>query len=203
VLLGESPFRRKLVSIDYSLHASVLNSLNASEALHGLHNTPANDLAMYQPLLSSPSAMKSDEDISEPDTSRDGQEPSSGNKSLWTRELYIAMIVCVLCVLVNATLLLIFRAVPVAGPSTYPMSAKDIRHLRRPSQFIAFDKVARTSPLAHREFKNYPILLSQIDSAAPDRVFPADMKQHAAHSGTITPQSLRFLLNKTVRKGNT
>lgn len=87
-------------------------------------------------------------------------------------------------------------------PNTYPpVTYQDIQALRRPSQFIRFDEIKRPSPPGHKEFNNYPILVTQVDSARKDKVFEDDVKRYMAPIGTISPRDRRVLVTDTVREG--
>jgi len=82
------------------------------------------------------------------------------------------------------------------APVTKPYT--DIRYLRRPSTFIRFDEVPRPNPPIHRQFDNYPVTISQIDSVDQGKVFPVDAKRHMAHIGTISPEDRRVLVDSNV-----
>ncbi|KAJ6555856.1 hypothetical protein B0H19DRAFT_947805 [Mycena capillaripes] len=73
-----------------------------------------------------------------------------------------------------------------------PLSAyshRDVAALRRPSQFIGFDKIQRPSPPIFRQFKNFPILLAQVDSVNRNKIFGQYPKRHAASVGTVYPET--------------
>ncbi|KAJ6631198.1 hypothetical protein B0H10DRAFT_1773319 [Mycena sp. CBHHK59/15] len=64
--------------------------------------------------------------------------------------------------------------------------------LRRPSQFIRFDEIKRPFPPVPKQFRNYPILLSQIDEGDKKKVFEDDPKRYMSAIGTISPEDRRI-----------
>ncbi|KAJ7097072.1 hypothetical protein B0H15DRAFT_773529 [Mycena belliarum] len=68
-------------------------------------------------------------------------------------------------------------------------SRNDIATLRRPSQYIGFDKIHRPFPPLTRQFKNHPLVLTQVDSRNGDVVFGEYLKKHAASVGTVYPET--------------
>ncbi|VDB83317.1 unnamed protein product [Peniophora sp. CBMAI 1063] len=160
---------------------------------------------MYQPLSTSPSSSK--EDVEVDDSFGDEIRTTSDVRmaSPWTRDVYIAVALCILCTLANGALSLL--------PSLYPrvssqsrsqrlsdlanMRTSDIGNLRRPSQFINFDKIDRPAP-AQYNFTNYPILTAPVDSANVRKVFPVDSKNYMPKVGTISPRQHHVLVKDTI-----
>ena len=127
-------------------------------------------------------------------------------KSAWTREIYIAVALCVLCTIANGALSLLpsLQSRTQASPHSLRLSdiadirTSDIGNLRRPSQFINFDKINRPSPPAQYDFANYPILTAPVDSANVHKVFPVDSKKYMPKVGTISPRQYHVLVKDTV-----
>ncbi|KAG9221717.1 hypothetical protein CCMSSC00406_0005630 [Pleurotus cornucopiae] len=108
----------------------------------------------------------------------------------------ICLLACILCTVFN--LILSFRF-ETAKSNAYPIvTYKDIQSLRRPSQFIRFDEIKRPSPPVHKEFNNYPILMTQVDAAQKDKVFEDDVKRYMTTIGTISPRDRRVLITDTI-----
>ncbi|KAL4256369.1 Ubiquitin 3 binding protein But2 C-terminal domain-containing protein [Pleurotus pulmonarius] len=109
----------------------------------------------------------------------------------------ICLLACILCTIFN--LVLSFRFEATLKSNAYPpVTYKDIQSLRRPSQFIRFDEITRASPPVHKEFNNYPILMTQVDSAQKDKVFEDDVKRYMTPIGTISPRDRRVLVTDMV-----
>ncbi|KAJ7591579.1 hypothetical protein C8J56DRAFT_781593 [Mycena floridula] len=70
--------------------------------------------------------------------------------------------------------------------------------LQRPSQFIGFDKISRPSPPVPRQFENFPLLLTQVDSANPDKFFGQYLKKYTASIGTVYPEIRRVQITDTI-----
>lgn len=75
----------------------------------------------------------------------------------------------------------------------------DIQSLRRPSQFIGLDTVARPSPPIPRNITIYPTVLAQIDEQNPDMVFDDDPKHYTRRVGTISLEDRRVQITDSVR----
>ncbi|KZT08021.1 uncharacterized protein LAESUDRAFT_650360 [Laetiporus sulphureus 93-53] len=73
-----------------------------------------------------------------------------------------------------------------------------MRHLRRPSQFIGLDRVARPSPPTPLQFYNFPIVVAPVDSAHGNRVFDDDPRRYLGHSGGVSSEWRRILVTDTI-----
>ncbi|KZV71942.1 hypothetical protein PENSPDRAFT_629405 [Peniophora sp. CONT] len=158
---------------------------------------------MYQPLLTSPTSSKEDVEV---DDERSSSHVIPAKASPWTREVCIAVFLCAICTLVNGALSLLPSQQPSTQTQSLPlrlsdlanMRTSDIGNLRRPSQFINFDKIVRPSPPVQHDFDNYPILTAPVDSADVNKVFPVDSKQYMPNVGTISPRQLHVLVKDTI-----
>ena len=113
--------------------------------------------------------------------------------SLW------AVFICLLCTVVNLGLFhASSRTLPPSPASMSSLTRQDIFKLRRPSQYIRLDEISRPSPPVERQFKNYPIMVSQVDSSSPNKVVDGAAHMHMVHSGTIVPEEARVHVSPTV-----
>lgn len=103
--------------------------------------------------------------------------------------------ICVLCTLVNTVLFICEPKKPM--PLSF-LTANDVESLRRPSQYIGFENISRPFPPIPRHFENFPILLTQVDSQHPSKVFPEDLEAYLSPVGTISPEYKQVLLTDTV-----
>jgi len=121
-----------------------------------------------------------------------GATTTSPSASLWP------LFICLLCAVVNLGLFhLSLSQDPPVVPTT-ALTKQDIFKLRRPSQYIRLHEISRPSPPVARQFDNYPIVVGQIDSAAPNKVIDGAAHRHMVHSGTITPEDSRVHVSQTV-----
>lgn len=118
---------------------------------------------------------------------RVSEQPATLQLSLWP------LIVCLLCTLLN--IVLYHLPVPITPAS---ITGQDIWRLRRPSQYIRLDEIARPSPPVSRRFDNYPIVVVQVDSAHQDRVIDGHAHRHMVNSGNILPLEKHVYVSKTV-----
>lgn len=107
-------------------------------------------------------------------------------------------LVCILCTLVNVVL---FLHEPKRGVTPLPfLTMHDMESLRRPSQYIGFENISRPFPPIPRQFENFPVLLTQVDSQHPSKVFLEDLEAYLSPVGTISPDYKQVLLTDTVCK---
>lgn len=79
------------------------------------------------------------------------------------------------------------------------MTYHSIQSLRRPSQFIGFDRIAnRPSPPTPNHFINYPVLLTQVYEAHPELVSGDDPRRYLSRVGTVSPEDRLVRVNQTV-----
>jgi hypothetical protein len=99
--------------------------------------------------------------------------------------LILAVIVCIICTVVNVFFL---------SPSSSHVHASDVdlNKLRRPSQFIGFETINRSS-FTEKEFINHPLSLTQV---GPDAKAPT--KSHFSVIGTIDPGDRQGRVTKKV-----
>lgn len=97
------------------------------------------------------------------------------------------MAVTIICTAINA---LQFRW------SGWPATPGQSSLARQPSTYIGLDKL---SPSSEESFRTFPILLTQIDSAAKSRVLKDDVKQRLTELGVVWPDTRRFLIYGSVR----
>ncbi|KAK0469248.1 uncharacterized protein EV420DRAFT_1633669 [Desarmillaria tabescens] len=109
----------------------------------------------------------------------------------------VCVTVAVLCTIVNVILTASSSTI-TSQHSARGFSRQDISLLRRPSQFIGFDKIERPSPPKPRQFHNYPILVATVDSAAADKAFGYDLKRVMSPAGTISFDEWHVIINQTV-----
>ncbi|KAK0205265.1 hypothetical protein DFS33DRAFT_1274197 [Desarmillaria ectypa] len=109
----------------------------------------------------------------------------------------VCVAIAVLCTIVNI-ILTASSPMITSQHSVRTLSRQDVSLLRRPSQFIGFDKIERPSPPKPRQFHNYPILVATIDSAAADKVFGYDLKHFMSPAGTISLDEEHVIINQTV-----
>ncbi|OBZ66475.1 hypothetical protein A0H81_13625 [Grifola frondosa] len=77
------------------------------------------------------------------------------------------------------------------------MSQKDILHVRRPSQYIGLVEIALPSPPIPHQLDNYPILITEVDSAHRGKVFDGDTRAYISRIGTIAPEARRVHVSNT------
>lgn len=73
-----------------------------------------------------------------------------------------------------------------------------MRNIKRPSQFIDFDSIARPSPPFLSTFDTFPSILAQVDRDEPARVFEDDMRRYMTRARTINPEDRRVLVDSSV-----
>ncbi|OBZ67428.1 hypothetical protein A0H81_12746 [Grifola frondosa] len=108
------------------------------------------------------------------------------------------VIICLACTFANIFVTVFYPLDRADLPTASRMTQKDIHHLRRPSQYIGLDEIARPSPPIPRQFDNYPILITQVDSAHREKVFDDDARAYMSRIGTITPEDRRVHVSNTV-----
>jgi hypothetical protein len=78
-------------------------------------------------------------------------------------------------------------------------SRQEIGDLRRPSQFIGFDQLDWSNgPDPARKFDLNPMLLMQVDSARPNKVFSQDFAAYRSSVGTIYPETRKVQVTHSV-----
>ncbi|KAK0194295.1 hypothetical protein F5146DRAFT_428610 [Armillaria mellea] len=127
-----------------------------------------------------------------PDTDR-----TSSRLTVNCFSIRVCVIIAVLCTIVNIVLTTSLPVINLQHPPR-ALSRQDISLLRRPSQFIGFDKIERPSPPKPRRFYNYPILVATVDSAAADKAFGHDLKRVMSPAGTISFDESHVIVNQTV-----
>lgn len=150
----------------------------------------------YQPLRSdSPGRTTTNEgshNLSGDDSEKNSEQPPATTQlSLWP------LIVCLLCTLLNIALYhLPMPTTAMVTPT--PITGQDIWRLRRPSQYIRLDEIARPSPPVSHQFDNYPIVMIQVDSAHQDQVIDGHAPRYMVNSGNILPLQKHMYVSKTV-----
>ncbi|KAJ6455297.1 hypothetical protein C8R47DRAFT_996858 [Mycena vitilis] len=142
-------------------------------------------VSQYEPLRQSPEATpKECDDNQHKETHRLNRLPCLS---------HISLILCIVLTLANILITVASqRRFPNPNsPTSIPVTSKNIHLLRRPSQYIRFDEIRRPSPPVPKQFRNYPITLTQIDAAEPDRVLYAD-KTYMSPIGTVVPADRRI-----------
>lgn len=119
------------------------------------------------------------------------QHPATVQLSLWP------LIVCLLCTLFNVALY--HLPIPMAAATTpTSITGQDMWRLRRPSQYIRLEEIARPSPPVPRHFDNYPIVVVQVDSAHQDRAIDGHARRYMVNSGNILPLDKHMYVSKSV-----
>jgi len=126
----------------------------------------------------------------------------SGNKELHIRKQsdtisWVAIFLCVFCTIIN--IVLSIRSTSNSQAYTFPsatsflsskgMTREDIDNLRRPSQFIGFDKIHRnaTTMTETKSFVNFPMLMADIDASRPHKA-AKPRKGQRTPIGTVYPE---------------
>lgn len=78
------------------------------------------------------------------------------------------------------------------------ITRKNVHLLRRPSQYMRFDEIERTSPPIPREFTNFPMSVSLVDHSAPSHVFNDYLAMRTTRAGTISPNDRKVHVTQTV-----
>ncbi|KAG1812211.1 uncharacterized protein BJ212DRAFT_1520413 [Suillus subaureus] len=113
--------------------------------------------------------------------------------------LHWPLVVVILCTFIN--LLLVSTPAFLQGSSVSPdelITRKNVHLLRRPSQYIRFDEIERTSPPILREFTNFPMSVSLVDHSAPSHVFNDYLAMRTTRTGTISPDDRKVHVTQTV-----
>lgn len=147
---------------------------------------------MYQRLASSDAAFHEDT-IGNERYSETGTELPARSSSL-----HLSAFVCLLCTLANVLVGISVTTHFTPSTTRKEMTHADMRNLRRPSQFIGFDRISRPSPPMPRTFDTFPILLAQVDQDNPARVFEDDMRRYMTRAGTVNPEDRRMLIDSSV-----
>lgn len=120
---------------------------------------------------------------------------------------WAAIFVSIICLAFN---LLSIRFTSTSRPYTFPsatsfltsqgMTREDIDRLKRPSQFIGFDKIYRnTTPTADvKSFVNFPMLMAHIDSSRSHAV-TKPRKGIRTSIGTVYPELSDMIVTSSVR----
>lgn len=109
------------------------------------------------------------------------------------------LVVVIFCTFIN--LLLVYTPAFPQGSSLSSdklITRKNIHLLRRPSQYMRFDEIARTSPPVSREFTNFPMSVSLVDHSAPSHVFNDYLATRMTRTGTISPDDRKVHVTQTV-----
>ncbi|KAF4614533.1 hypothetical protein D9613_002456 [Agrocybe pediades] len=141
----------------------------------------------YQPLSTDDEAQAKD----------NGQQLRPGHTRS-DRLAWAAIVVSCICLILN---LMTLRWSSSSDPYTFPSSSsfpssrgltrKDIDTLRRPSQFIGFDKIHRNATLQQSEVKsfvNFPMLMAQVDASRPNMKVTEPRKGVRTKIGTVYPE---------------
>ncbi|KAH9929374.1 uncharacterized protein B0H18DRAFT_996833 [Fomitopsis serialis] len=105
--------------------------------------------------------------------------------------------ICVLCAVLN-TILLTQISGGLRSSDEKATTTFGVQELRRPSQYIHLDSVARPSPPVPRNFVNHPILVSIIDSDHTHKVAEVDARRYMSHNGMISPPERHYIIADTV-----
>jgi len=120
---------------------------------------------------------------------------------------WAAIVVSTICIAFN---LLSTRFTSTSRQYTFPsatsflttqgMTREDIDRLKRPSQFIGFDKIYRnTTPTADvKSFVNFPMLMAHIDSSRPYAV-TKPQKGIRTSIGMVYPELSDMIVTSSVR----
>ncbi|THH13069.1 hypothetical protein EW146_g7116 [Bondarzewia mesenterica] len=103
-----------------------------------------------------------------------------------------------LCTLANFALWYAGRT-GIGHPHASALLTRLSSSLERPSTYIGLDKLTydRISE-SHRQFANFPFLLTQISKVEPELVWADDSKQKLTSIGSISPDSRRFMLTPEI-----
>lgn len=112
--------------------------------------------------------------------------------------LHLSALVCLICTVANVLVGVGIRQYSSHSLTTPEVTHADMRNLRRPSQFIGFDSIARPSPPFPRSFDTFPITLAQVDRDEPARVFEDYMRKYMTRARTINPEDHRVLVDSSV-----
>lgn len=113
------------------------------------------------------------------------------------------LVFCLICTVANIALLRLEPPPKYSFPSSTTfltsrgVSRKDLDNLRRPSQFVGFEKLQRVGTPATKSFVNFPLVLAQIDSSDPTRTAPPFLGVFT-NIGTIYPELGRVVVSKSV-----
>lgn len=144
----------------------------------------------YELLQTEPSEPNSTDDI-RPSTSL-GHSVSAAN--------IMAVLLCTACAAINWYISITRPMVSGNAPATdlRAVSRDQYNTLRRPSPFIGFEDISRSSPPIPRTLINYPATIALVNSSQPEQIFNDDPKQHMTATGTVSPEERLVLLSKTV-----
>ncbi|KAF9556157.1 hypothetical protein CPC08DRAFT_694716 [Agrocybe pediades] len=111
---------------------------------------------------------------------------------------WAAIVVSCICLFLN---LMTLRWSSSSDPYMFPSSSsfpisrgltrKDIDGLRRPSQFIGFDKIHRNATLQQSEVKsfvNFPMIMAHVDASRPNMKVTEPRKGVRTKIGTVYPE---------------
>ncbi|KAJ7817845.1 hypothetical protein B0H14DRAFT_2840964 [Mycena olivaceomarginata] len=113
------------------------------------------------------------------------------------------LVFCLICTVANIVLLRLEPPPKYSFPSSTTfltsrgVSRKDLDNLRRPSQFVGFEKLQRVGTPATKSFVNFPLVLAQIDSSDPTRTAPPFLGVFT-NIGTIYPELGRVVVSKSI-----
>ncbi|KAG6853252.1 hypothetical protein C0991_005710 [Blastosporella zonata] len=132
----------------------------------------------------------------------DGQEPFE-NLNLPTRNSHTSyhsgvLWLCIACTAVNVFILLWYPRGSLCDGNSSPFNKKNIHTLRRPSQYVGFDTIPRSSPPIPRNFSNFPFAVAQIDEGEPHKVFEVNSMRFMALSGTVYPEERKVIISNKV-----
>lgn len=118
----------------------------------------------------------------------------------------LAVVICVLCTMANAVVSLYAQFPSSNGLESFDflrrtprLARQDISKLRRPSQFIGFDRINRSLAPEAKQLTNYPFLMSQIDSSSEYTVTnSAESTRDMTEIGMIVHERSRMTVTNTV-----
>ena len=132
--------------------------------------------------------------------STDDIQPSTSLRYSVSATNIIAVLLCTACAAINWYISITYPTVAGNASATdlRAVSRDQYNTLRRPSPFIGFEDISRSSPPIPRTLINYPATIGLVNSSHPEQIFSDDPKQHMTATGTVSPEERIVMLSKTV-----
>lgn len=104
----------------------------------------------------------------------------------------------ILCTAINLLTVFFFLSDASLPFSIRYARVQDPETLRRPSQFIGFEKIPWPSPPFPRRLTNFPMMLMPINQSDPRRIYKNEPTEYLSNSGTITPEGRAGIVSQDV-----
>lgn len=132
--------------------------------------------------------------------STDNNQPSTLPRYSVSATSIAVVLLCAACTAINWYLCIAYPLISgkLSATDLRSVSREQYSTLRRPSPFIGFEGISRSSPPISRTLINYPATIALVNSSRPEQIFSDDPKQHMTATGSVSPEERLVMLTNTV-----